>query len=73
MVYFAWGPNTAWHTAQYIHCDIVLLARVTVDPPPPTRPPLRSMVPDLSELRQKAGQLEANLEARFDAAEGGSD
>lgn len=29
-----------------------------------------SMVPDLSDLRQKAGQLEANLAARFDAAEG---
>lgn len=30
------------------------------------------MVPDLSELRQRAGQLEANLEARFNAADGES-
>ena len=29
------------------------------------------MVPDLSELRQKAGEVEANLDARFAAAEGG--
>lgn len=35
---------------------------------PPTPP--RSMFPDLTELRQRAGALEANLESRFDAAHG---
>lgn len=50
---------------------------LSTDMPPPAFPAsaaaaLRRMMPDLSELRQAAGEVGANLEGRFAAAEGGA-